>query len=222
MDVLSAHSGFGPAYTALLAMYDDVKFRLLVVDVLALHFTHSTATCVIINLSFRVGSSEAGWSAVFSFTSAPDPAAVAQGKNSFTFLVFNDVGQENLGKCRTSCYQVQGADCRLHEDMLFKANDHVAESVAALAYELQQLGSCVTACVCCLVCLCVAVLFNETVCPPYCPLGWAFDNYTTNSTKLVKQLSKEEEARLALLVGDLSYANGVQVHTLHDRSAQFI
>lgn len=56
-----------------------------------------TAVCVPY-LPVRVGSAAAGWSGVFSFTSAPHPAAVAQGRDTFTFLVFNDVGQENLGR----------------------------------------------------------------------------------------------------------------------------
>uniref|UniRef100_A0A383W7I1 Purple acid phosphatase C-terminal domain-containing protein n=1 Tax=Tetradesmus obliquus TaxID=3088 RepID=A0A383W7I1_TETOB len=98
---------------------------------------------------YRVGSPEVGWSGAASFVSGPEPAAVAQGRASFTFLVFNDVGQEN------------------------------------------------------------AVVFND-ICPPYCPGGWAWVNYTANSSKLAGHLLQEGEARLALLVGDLSYANGVQ------------
>jgi hypothetical protein len=47
----------------------------------------------------RVGSPEVGWSAAASFSSGPEPAAVAQGREAFTFLVFNDVGQENAGAC---------------------------------------------------------------------------------------------------------------------------
>jgi hypothetical protein len=54
------------------------------------------------------------------------------------------------------------------------------------------------------------VVFNDT-CPPYCPGGWAWVNYTSNSTKLARHLLNEAEARLGLLVGDLAYANGVQV-----------
>lgn len=66
---------------------------------------------------------------------------MVSGKAPFTFLVFNDVGQEN------------------------------------------------------------AVLFDE-VCPPYCPAGWAFVNYTANSTKLMHYLRDEPDARLGLLVGE--------------------
>lgn len=76
-----------------------------------------------------------------TFTAAPSPAAVAANQEAFTFLVFNDVGQEN------------------------------------------------------------AVLFDN-VCPPYCPAGWAFEPYTTNSTKLLKHLLAETDARLGLLVGE--------------------
>ncbi|KAF6260686.1 Metallo-dependent phosphatase-like protein [Scenedesmus sp. NREL 46B-D3] len=54
-----------------------------------------------------------------------------------------------------------------------------------------------------------SVLFNDT-CPPYCPGGWAWVDYTANSTKLGQHLMREDEASLGLLVGDLSYANGVQ------------
>jgi hypothetical protein len=46
----------------------------------------------------RVGSPAVGWSEDFNFTAGPEPAAVAQGQESFTFLVFNDVGQENSGE----------------------------------------------------------------------------------------------------------------------------
>jgi hypothetical protein len=48
--------------------------------------------------TLRVGSPEVGWSEVFNFSSAPEAAAVAQGQDSLTFLVFNDVGQENSGR----------------------------------------------------------------------------------------------------------------------------
>jgi hypothetical protein len=89
----------------------------------------------------RVGSNIVGWSPIHSFTSAPAAADVASGKSPFTFLVFNDVGQEN------------------------------------------------------------AVLFDE-VCPPYCPAGWAFVPYTANSTKLMRHLRDEPDARLGLLVGE--------------------
>lgn len=91
--------------------------------------------------SSRVGSNTVGWSQLYSFTSAPSAAAVAAGSASFTFLVFNDVGQEN------------------------------------------------------------AVLFDN-VCPPYCPAGWAFEDYTANSAKLMRHLEAESEARLGLLVGE--------------------
>jgi len=65
---------------------------------------------------------------------------VAANQASFTFLVFNDVGQEN------------------------------------------------------------AVLFDN-ICPPYCPAGWAFEPYTTNSTKLLRHLTAEADARLGLIIG---------------------
>lgn len=66
---------------------------------------------------------------------------MASGRAPFTFLVFNDVGQEN------------------------------------------------------------AVLFDD-ICPPYCPAGWAFSPYTANSTKLMRHLRDEADARLGLLVGE--------------------
>lgn len=66
---------------------------------------------------------------------------MASGRVPFTFLVFNDVGQEN------------------------------------------------------------AVLFDD-ICPPYCPAGWAFSPYTANSTKLMRHLRDEADARLGLLVGE--------------------
>lgn len=65
---------------------------------------------------------------------------------------------------------------------------------------------------CLLPCVVVAVVFYD-ICPPYCPTGWAWVNYTANSTKLLKHLLREKDARLGLLVGDVSYANGVQVST---------
>ena len=82
-----------------------------------------------------------GWTPLLSFTSAPASADIAADRAAFTFLVFNDVGQEN------------------------------------------------------------AVLFND-VCPPYCPAGWSFVPYTTNSTKLLRHLMAETDARLGLLVGE--------------------
>jgi hypothetical protein len=91
--------------------------------------------------STRVGSNAVGWSQLYSFTSAPSATDVAAGEASFTFLVFNDVGQEN------------------------------------------------------------AVLFDN-VCPPYCPAGWTFEDYTANSTKLMRHLQAEHDARLGLLVGE--------------------
>lgn len=91
-----------------------------------------------------------GWSEPQTLTSPPSATSVTSGVTSFTFLVFNDVGQEN------------------------------------------------------------AVLFDD-VCPPYCPGGWTFEPYTANSTKLLKHLMAEHEARLGLLVGDVAYANGYLV-----------
>lgn len=108
----------------------------------------------------RVGSDAAGWSSVRTFTSSPEPAAVRSGAQAFTWLVFNDLGQEN------------------------------------------------------------AVLFDD-VCPPYCPAGWQFQNYTGNSTKLLPYLMREE-ATLGLLVGDVSYANGFEVTRSAGRLAGFL
>ncbi|GAX76824.1 hypothetical protein CEUSTIGMA_g4270.t1 [Chlamydomonas eustigma] len=52
-----------------------------------------------------------------------------------------------------------------------------------------------------------SLLFNSK-CPPYCPAGLNFnENYGRNSTKLPKYL-EQEEAHLALLIGDLAYAMG--------------
>jgi hypothetical protein len=104
----------------------------------------------LVSFAHRVGSDAVGWSEAQAFTSPPSAASVAAGTASFTFLVFNDVGQEN------------------------------------------------------------AVLFDD-VCPPYCPGGWTFEPYTANSTKLLKHLMAEPEARLGLLVGDVAYANGYLV-----------
>lgn len=57
------------------------------------------------------------------------------------------------------------------------------------------------------------VLFNTppSLCPPYCPAGfnWA-ETYSSNSSKLLKYISKED-ADVALLLGDLSYAQGYAV-----------
>ncbi|GBF92766.1 hypothetical protein Rsub_05135 [Raphidocelis subcapitata] len=51
------------------------------------------------------------------------------------------------------------------------------------------------------------ILFDNT-CPPYCPAGLEWDvGYALNSTKLVRYISKED-ADVALLIGDLSYAQG--------------
>lgn len=100
---------------------------------------HPSAVCVYLSVC-RVGSYSVGWSQVFSFTTAPSSSAVAANQASFTFLVFNDVGQEN------------------------------------------------------------AILFDN-ICPPYCPAGWAFEPYTANSTKLLRHLTAEADARLGLIIG---------------------
>jgi hypothetical protein len=64
----------------------------------------------------RVGSAEVGWSEVFNFTSAPEAAAVAQSWDSFTFLVFNDVGQENAG--RRLVLLTHGVTCKADQQQL--------------------------------------------------------------------------------------------------------
>ncbi|KAI8476656.1 MAG: Metallo-dependent phosphatase-like protein [Monoraphidium minutum] len=54
------------------------------------------------------------------------------------------------------------------------------------------------------------VLFNTptSLCPPYCPAGFNFNvGYASNSSKLVPHLSRED-ADVALMIGDLSYAQG--------------